>query len=123
MSPEEAKGWVDILVPIIGAGGLGGIVLAIVGAKKASSEKPAEERPSIGNAGMVQIAGMMASEHFGMQLLERLQGLNEGLRALARAKEDEARAIREAAEDRRNGIRRLCEEIDGLTDATRERRA
>ena len=119
LSPDQLKVYADIAVSLLGAGGFGAIVLAVIGIKKAASEKPAEPAPSIGPGGMQHLAGMLVGEHFGMQLLEKLQGLNDGVRSLVRAQEEEARAVREAAEDRRNSTRRLCEELDSLTDAMR----
>jgi len=123
LSPEQLKGYADIAVSLLGAGGFGAIVLAVLGIKKGSAERPADPVPSIGAGSMAHLAGMMVGEHFGMQLLEKLQGLNDGIKSLVRAHEDETRAIREASEDRRNSTRRLCEEIDSLTDATKASRS
>src|SRR5206468_10750978 len=95
LSPDQLKGYADIAVSLLGAGGLGAIVLAAIGIKKATGERPAEDRPSIGHPGLVGIAGMVAGEHFGMELLQRSAEIRDGLRALVVELENGRRTRRE----------------------------
>jgi len=124
LSPDQLKGYVDIAVSLLGAGGFGAIVLAVIGLKKASTEKPPEpERPSVGPAGMAGIAGLLAGEHFGMELLQHLRELKDALKALGQEIENGRRTMRETSEERRNDAKRIAEEIDSLTDKLRDLRA
>lgn len=124
LSPDQLKGYVDIAVSLLGAGGFGAIVLAVIGLRKASTEKPPEpERPSVGVAGLSGIAGLLAGEHFGMELLQHLRALTDGVKNLTQAVEQGGRVMRETSEERRGDARRIADEIDSLTDKLRDLRA
>lgn len=123
LPPDQLKGYADIAVTLLGGGGLGAIVLAIIGMKKAATEAPPPPTaPAVPPSSMSHLAGMMVGEHFGMQLLEKLQHLGDGVHNLVRAHEAETRAIREAADERRGDVRRLSEAMDGVADRLKERR-
>lgn len=118
LPPEQLKGYADIVVSLLGVGGVGAVLLAVIGIKKASTENPPP--PAVPSSSMQHLAGMLVGEHFGMQLLERLNGVGENLKALARAQEDNTRAIREAADERRGDARRISEALDGVADRVKE---
>jgi hypothetical protein len=123
LSPDQIKGYTDIVVSLVGAGGVGALLLAVIGMKKATTETPPPPpAPNVGGAGMAQIGGMLAGEHFGMELLRHMGDLSDATREQARAQEGTTRALRESAEERRSDARRLSERIEHLTERLKDAR-
>jgi hypothetical protein len=63
---EDLKGYTDLLVSLVGTGGIGAAVLAFLGYLKSRAERPASlppDSPTIGPAGMQAIGGALAAGH------------------------------------------------------------
>ena len=118
LPPDQLKGYADIAVSLVGAGGFGAIILAVIGMKKANTETPAPA--TVPQSSMQHLAGMLVGEHFGVQLLERLGHLGDAVKELSRSQDHVARAIRESSEEARGDARRLAEALDGVGDRIKE---
>lgn len=110
MSPEDVKKWVDILSTLLAASGGGGIILAVIGYMRAKAERPHIEKPSVGGAGLAQIAGMVMGQ-------DDLKDIIDGLRTMAAShdrctlvRETEMAARKKEVEETREHEKRLLEE-------------
>lgn len=115
MSPEEAKGWVDILLPVLGLSGLGGVVVAIFGSKKAKHEEPEKVAPTIGSAGMQALGGALIAE----SQVDRLTG---ALTAVALAQTAYSEQRRRDASDETRMAEALVSLGHSIVDELRELR-
>ena len=129
MSPEEIKGYADIVVGVLTASGFSAIVLAIIGAKKAHQEKAKDDdRPSVGMAGMAAIGGVLASEGQVTLLASSITKMAEAYEEASEARHTEAALQRASDEQNRAVVRRLVEELENIgrklqrLDETLERR-
>lgn len=92
------------LAPIIGAGGISGIIIAVLGYLKGAKEG---RRPDVGSAGQIGIATLYADEAAVLQAAEALRALVAALHRVEVALKqfdgekfvDEIRELRRAVQD------------------------
>lgn len=129
MSPEEVKGYADIVVGVLTACGFSSIVLAVIGAKKAQKEIAKEDdRPSVGMAGMTALGNILASDSHVTMLSTSITKMAEVQREASEKRHAESVLVLASDEQNRAASRRLVEELENIgrklqrLDETLERR-
>ena len=127
MSPDEVKPYIDMLGGLLGAGGLGAIILAYIGVHKARAEKsepakPEPERPSIGSAGMQAIGGALIAESQVDRLTAALTAVALAMTATSEQKRHDAGDERRMAEAAINLGHSFIDELRDLRRALRDLR-
>jgi len=120
MSPDDVKKWLDLLVVLIGSGGVGTIILAFIGYWKARAERPPPPNGNIGHPGMAQIAGMVMGQSQLDDIIGALRLLATAMSAQAIAVENHMRATRDTSDTRHGEARRLNDHLDTIGDRLKD---
>jgi hypothetical protein len=115
MSPEDVKGYADIVISVLTACGFSSIVLAYIGMKKAKKDvAEVDDRPSIGMAGMQQLGGVLASDGQVLQLATAITTMAAAYTKASEERHLEAERERASEQENRAALRRLTEEIENV---------
>lgn len=118
MSADEVKPWIDMLVTLLSAGGLGGIFLAVLGWMKAKHERPSHiaSDPNVGPGALAQIGGMVMGRQTADELILGLNAMASAQDRCTLVREKEIRVAQELAEMRHREFRTLNDHLDTLCD-------
>jgi len=118
MSADDVKPWIDMLVTLLSAGGLGGIFLAVLGWMKAKHERPAHiaPDPSMGSGALAQLGGMVMGRQTGEEIILALNAIAASQDRCTLVREKEIRVAQELSDVRHREMRTLNDHLDTLCD-------